>query len=60
MTKESLKQTFLVLKIIIRIIKLGGELVFIDESFFLTKIAILKCGGKIKKKCILILKGKKS
>jgi hypothetical protein len=30
----SLRQTFFVLKIIIRIIKLGGEIVFLDESAF--------------------------
>ena len=37
LTKESLKQTFFVLKIIIRMIKLGGELIFIDESAFYTE-----------------------
>ena len=31
---ESIKQTFFILKIIARIIKLGDELVFIDESAF--------------------------
>ena len=31
---NSIKQTFFVLKIIIRTIKLGGEIVYLDESGF--------------------------
>ena len=34
LSTESMKQTFFVLKVILRIIKLGGELVYIDESAF--------------------------
>jgi hypothetical protein len=47
MVKESLKQTFLVLKIIIRIIKLVGELVFIDDSVFYNKNSNFKMWMKI-------------
>ena len=43
---ESIKQTFFILKIIARIIKLSGELVFIDESAFYNENNNLKMWRK--------------
>ena len=37
LSSESIKQTYFILKIIIRHLKLGGKIIFIDESTFYTK-----------------------